>query len=87
MEPHSKQVARLVVTYHAMLCVPVEHHTSANAGMHCLLGLSHRTAFGLDADVYYRKEKAANFNVAALRYGQPSLCLEYRQQRPCDGTE
>ncbi len=23
------------------------------------------------------KEKAANFNVAALRYGQPSLCLKY----------
>ena len=29
VEPHSRLSAHLVVAYHAMLCVPVEHHTSA----------------------------------------------------------
>ena len=27
VEPHSGRAARLIVTYHALLCVPVEHHT------------------------------------------------------------
>ena len=44
------------------------------ASKHCLLDLSHCASFsGVHADVHRPKEEAANFNVAALRYGQPSL--------------
>ena len=86
VEPHSRQAARLVVTYHAMLCVPVEHHTSATPV--CIVCWICLAALRLDwMQMFTAERKAANFNVAALRYGQPSLCLKYRQQRPCDSTE
>jgi hypothetical protein len=46
------------------------------------LGLELRSATSIanrldSMQMFNAERKAANFNVAALRYGQPSLCLKY----------
>ena len=85
VEPHSRLSAHLVVAYHAMLCVPVEHRTSANAGMHCLLDRSRCTSFGLDAHVYCRK-KGCQLQRCSAEIWSAQPLLEVRLQRLCDST-